>query len=258
MAEGSVPAPTSFEEPYEVRGLCRRTPTIVELELQPLDSVLEYLPGEYVLLEDEHHELPPRSYSVANAPRPDGTVSLLVTRVSDGQTSRWVHERLRVGEIVRLSGPYGTFVDDPGASGPALYLAAGSGLAPIRALLEAELESGTRDSLTLVFSARTEADVIDRARFEGWQAEQPRFRFVRTLTRGTGPPPHGRIPSLLGTLYEHLSGHDLFIAGAPGFVMACAAAADALGARRESVHTEVFFVEPQPWTGEPVQEKEPT
>jgi hypothetical protein len=40
--------------------------------------------------------------------------------------------------------------------------------------------------------------------------------------------------------------------------MACAAAADALGARRERVHTEVFFVEPQPWTREPLRTGEPT
>ncbi len=251
-----MPTPTSFEEPYEVRRLERRTPTIVELELHPLGDVLEYLPGEYVLLEDDRHEVPPRSYSVANAPRPDGTISLLVTHVEGGETSRWVHERLRVGETVRITGPYGTFVDHPGSTGPALYLAAGSGLAPIRALLEAEFEAGTRGSLTLIFSARTEADVIDRARFEDWQAKQPRFRFIRTLTRGAGPPPRGRIPALVGTLYADLSGHDLFIAGAPGFVMACAASADALGARRERVHTEVFFVEPQPWTGEPVQAEE--
>lgn len=129
-------------------------------------------------------------------------------------------------------------------------MAAGSGLAPIRALIEGALSSGARRSLTLIFSARTEADVIDSARLERWQAEQPQFRFIRTLTSGAGPPPRGRIPALLPTLYTALSDHDLFIAGAPGFVLACAAAGDALGARRERVHTEVFFVEPQPWTGE--------
>lgn len=258
MADGSIPTPTSFEEPYEVRRLERRTPTIVELELHPLGDVLEYLPGEYVLLEDDRHDVPPRSYSIANAPRPDGTISLLITRVPGGETSRWVHERLRVGETVRITGPYGTFIDQPGSIAPVLFLAAGSGLAPIRALLEAELETGARASLTLIFSARTQPDVIDRARFEGWQAQQPRFRFIRTLTRGGGPPPRGRVPALLGTLFADLSGHDVFIAGAPGFVMACAAAADALGARRERVHTEVFFVEPQPWTHEPTQLQEPT
>jgi CDP-4-dehydro-6-deoxyglucose reductase, E3 len=251
MAEGwtdrtvaAVPAPLSSEAPFEVVAIEPRTATIVELWLRPLEAAMAYLPGEYVLLEDERHTVPPRSYSIANAPMPDGLISLLVTRVPDGDTSIWVHERLRVGETVSISGPYGTFVDDPGSTAPVLFLAAGSGLAPVRALVEAALSSGADRSLTLIFSARTEADVIDRERFEQWQAQQPRFRFIRTLTRGAGPPPSGRIPAVLPTLYADLSAHDLFIAGAPGFVLACATAADALGARRERVHTEVFFVEP--------------
>lgn len=240
--------PMSFEEPYEVLAIEPRTPTIVELLLRPRASPLEYLPGEYVLLEDRQHRVPPRSYSIANAPRRDGLISLLVTAVPGGQTSAWVHQRLRVGEQVAISGPYGTFVDDPTSTAPALFLAAGSGLAPVRALLEAALAANARPSLTLIFSARTEADVIDRDRFEG-QARHPQCRFIRTLTRGAGPLPHGRIPELLPTLYQSLDGHDVFIAGAPAFVLACAAAADTRGAPRARVHTEVFFAEPQPWSG---------
>lgn len=101
----------------------------------------------------------------------------------------------------------------------------------------------------MIFSARTEADVIDRDRFEAWQARHPQCRSIRTLTRGAGPLPHGRIPELLPTLYQNLDGHDVFIAGAPAFVLACAAAADTRGAPRARVHTEVFFAEPQPWSG---------
>ncbi len=172
MAEGwadpsgaAIPAPMSLEESYGVIGIERRTATIAELWLRPRGGALEYLPGEYVLLEDRERRVSPRSFSIANAPRPDGLISLLVTRVPDGETSTWVHERLRVGEEVSVSGPYGTFVDDPTSTGPALFLAAGSGLAPIRALLEAAVAANTRSSLTLIFSARSEADVIDRDRF---------------------------------------------------------------------------------------------
>jgi CDP-4-dehydro-6-deoxyglucose reductase, E3 len=257
MAEGwadrsasGIAAPMSLEEPYEVIGIERRTARIVELWLRPRGGALGYLPGEYVLLEDRERTVAPRSFSIANAPRADGLISMLVTRVPGGETSTWVHERLHAGEEVAVSGPYGTFVDDPNSSGPALFLAAGSGLAPMRSLLEAAVTTETRSSLTLIFSARCEADVIDRDTFAAWQYQHPSFRFIRTLTRDAGPPPRGRVPALLPQLYAELADHDVFIAGAPGFVLACAAAADGLGARRERVHTEVFFVEPQPWTGE--------
>jgi CDP-4-dehydro-6-deoxyglucose reductase, E3 len=180
MAEAwRIAEPLGLPEPYEVIEIERRTATILELGLAPVGDALQYLPGEYVLLEDRAGKVPPRSYSIANAPRRDGWLSLLVTHVPGGVSSRWVHERLHVGDQVSVSGPYGRFVDDPAATAPALFLAAGSGLAPVRALLEAALAAGRRRSLSLIFSARTEAEVIDRERFIDWDAHHRGFRYQR-------------------------------------------------------------------------------
>lgn len=248
---------SSEQAAYRIVAIDRRTPTIVELLLAPLEEPLAYDPGQYVLLEDRDGAVAPRSYSIANAPRRNGRISLLVTSVAGGQASTWVHQRLAVGDQVRVSGPYGTFVDDPAGTRPALFLAAGSGLAPIRALLEAALATPRRPGLTLVFSARTEADVIDGERFAAWQRHEPRFRFLRTLTREPGASPRGRIPGLLPALAGRLDGHEAFIAGAPGFVVACAEAAEQLGAPRRLIHTEVFYGDPQPWSGSAPQAPEP-
>ena len=234
---------------YRVAALARVTPSIVALSLEPLDDRLVFSPGQYVMLQDTSGCLPPRAYSVANAPRPDGAVSLLVGRARGGAASTWVHEALHAGEVVHLTGPFGSFVDDPAATAPGLYLAAGTGLAPIRSLVEAALEGGRRASLTLVFSARTEADVIDGARFTRRQAREPRFRFIRTLTGAPGPPPLGRVPELLPSLGALPAQADVFVAGAPGFVTACSRALTELGARRVAIRTEVFYDEPRPWSG---------
>lgn len=239
------------EVPYRVGALRRRTPAIVEVLLDPLAPALAYLPGQYVLLEDREHTVQQRSYSIANAPRNDRSISLLVTRVAGGQASEWVHNRLRVGEEAILTGPYGTFVAETQSRCPRLYLAGGSGLAPMRALIEAALAAADSRTHTLLFSARTEADVIDAQRFRRWHADHESFRFIRTLTRGEGPDPRGHIPQVLLELCTGLADCEVFIAGAPGFVRACAAASEALGAARSHVHTEPFFVEPQPWSGAP-------
>jgi CDP-4-dehydro-6-deoxyglucose reductase len=233
------------DEPYQIVGIRRRTATIRELWLKPLGFRLEYLAGEYVLLQDRAGEVPQRSYSIANAPRRGGLISLLVTRVRDGATSTWVHDRLRLGDEVSVSGPYGTFLDDPAASAAGLYLAAGSGIAPIRSLLETALVDGERRSLTLIFSARTEADLIDGHVFARWEILSRRFRFIRALTRTTGDGGQDRIPALLPTVCSDLSNHDVFIAGAPDFVLACTEASEGQGAQSRRVHTEAFFVEPQ-------------
>lgn len=234
---------------FAVVALMPRTPVIVEVELQPVDSTIDHTPGQYVLLGDRDYGVPVRSYSVANAPRASGRISLLVTRVAGGQTSTWVHDRLAVGETVLVSGPYGTFVAGPSSlHRPVLCLAGGSGLAPIRALAERAVCGGAPESFTVLLSARTDADVMDADLFAEWNRQRPGFRFLRTLTRAPGRPPLGRVPDLLPTLFADLSGHEVFIAGAPGFVSACAQACRALGVCAGHLHTEEFFADPQPWT----------
>ncbi len=245
----------------EVTAVDRVTADIVELTLVPrCEEPLDFLPGQYVLLEDAGHTLAPRSYSIANAPRPDGELTLLVTRVAGGRLTTWIHDRLEPGGRISIGGPYGTFTDESGSGEPerpTLYLAAGSGLAPIRSLLEARLDRlpdgpgragpAGPGATTLIFSARTEADLIDRDRFTSLASRHDRFRYIRTLTREPGPGPHGRIPGLIESLCGDLSGHRVFIAGSPGFVSACATAVTAAGVPAGEVRTEVFFVEPRPW-----------
>ena len=233
---------------YTVVARTSRTPNILELLLSPAGERLSYQSGQYVLIGDVDYTVPVRSYSLANAPDPSGRISVLVTEVPGGETSTWLHRGLRVGDCVLMSGPYGTFVADPTADGPVLCLAAGSGLAPIRALAEDAVRRAAAQRFTVLFSARTRADVMDLDRFASWQQQYPGFRFVRTLTGQAGDPPLGRVPGLLPVLFGDLRGHEVFVAGSPGFVADCARAARGLGVRPGHLHTEEFFHEPRPWS----------
>lgn len=225
----------------------RRTPVITELRLRPAGPSLRYLPGQYVLLGDPDARLVVRSYSIANAPRRDGLISVLVTRVPGGQLSGWVHDVLQPGGQVLVSGPYGSFTAVPGEHDPVLLLAGGSGLAPVRALAGEAIRYRAHAPVVLFFSARTQQDLIDDQLFRSWQHRHPRFRYLRTLTRAAGPPPAGRIPAILGEWFPDLSGWRVYVSGPPGFVTACAAAARTCGAEPGRIHTEEFFTEPQPW-----------
>ncbi|MCK0112203.1 FAD-binding oxidoreductase [Ornithinimicrobium sp. F0845] len=238
------------ELPHVVVSRAQVTPVIAELTLEPGGSAMSYLPGQYVLVCDEDYLIPVRSYSVANAPDPTGRLTLLVTEVAGGATSRWLTREVSVGDAVLVSGPYGTFVADPGAGHPVLCLAGGSGLAPVRSLAQDAVCRGVPDPFTVVFSGRTEEDLIDQDVFRGWEAQHPRFRYHRTLTRASGPPPVGRVPEVLPDLVPDLSEHEVFIAGAPGFVAACVRAVRDLGCRAGRLHTEEFYAEPQPWGSE--------
>lgn len=224
-----------------------RTPRIVELTLMPLAQSLRFWPGQYVTLGGGRVGIPDRSYSIANAPRQDGAVVLQVARAENGATSVWIHDELKVGDLVRLSGPYGTFIGDPAVSTPVLCLAAGSGLAPILSLADAALRRGFSAPVALVFSARTRADLYDEGLMAYWQMKHRNFRFVPTLTREQAQGmQHGRVPEILPTLFPNLSAHSVFVAGSPDFVDACVAAAKALGACDERIHTEGFFSQETP------------
>ncbi len=237
--------------PFVVCDLISRTPRIAELRLRPLGDPLRYWPGQYVLLGDAAAGAPPRCYSVANAPRPDGELSLLVSRMPHGSTSRWVHEALMLGQRVLLDGPYGTFVGDPATETPVVCLAAGSGLAPILALTDAALRRGFPYPVTLVFSASTSADELNVGLMRWWEQTHRNFSFIITHTKGPAESmPTKRIPQLLPDLFSSLASTSVFVAGSPQFVDDCIAAAKMLSAEDHLLHTESYVPQHQPGTAE--------
>ncbi|MFT0532923.1 2Fe-2S iron-sulfur cluster-binding protein [Castellaniella hirudinis] len=214
----------------------------LEIRLRPVGKAIRYWPGQYVTLGDDRNGVPRRAYSIANAPRPDGEITLQVARAEGGTTSAWVHDTLKVGDSVKLNGAYGTFIGDPSADTPVLCLAAGTGLAPIMDLAEAALARGYRKRVDLIFSARTEADIYGQGLMAWWRTKHRNFDYKITLTREEKEGfLHGRINTLLGGLYPDLSSHSIFIAGSPEFVDDCLAAVKALGAQEELIHKEGFF-----------------
>jgi len=232
--------PPQQDMPYVVIERIARTPSILELRLRPLGSPMRYWPGQYVLIRKPGAGRP-RSYSIASAPRPDGEITLQITRQDGGDTSSWIHDTVNIGELITVSGPFGTFVGDPSVETPVLCLAAGSGLAPILSLTEAALRRGYAAPVTLLFSARRAEDVYCRGLVEFWKARHRNFQFTPTLTGETREGfLHGRLPSLLPALYPDLSGFSVFIAGSPEFVQDCAACVRNLGAAANRIHTDGF------------------
>ncbi|WP_374261714.1 2Fe-2S iron-sulfur cluster-binding protein [Zoogloea sp.] len=225
---------------------------VVELRLRPVGQPIRYWPGQYVTLGNPRADIPPRAYSISNAPRPDGELVLQVARADGGVTSNWVHDTLSIGESVKLSGAYGTFIGDPGVDTPVLCLAAGTGLAPILALTEAALRRGFRKPVTLLVSARTAADVYAQGMLAWWRTKHRAFDYKITLTRQDADGYlGGQVDAVLPGLFPDLSKHTVFAAGSPEFVDTCVTTVKALGARPELIHTEGFFAQQQPEIPDP-------
>ncbi|MCO5115596.1 MAG: 2Fe-2S iron-sulfur cluster binding domain-containing protein [Burkholderiaceae bacterium] len=219
----------------------------IELHLRPVGKPIRYWPGQYVTVGDARAGAPPRAYSISNAPRPDGELVLQVARADGGTTSAWIHDRLAVGEGIKISGPYGTFIGDPAVDTPVLCLAAGTGLAPILALTEAALRRGFRKPVMLLLSARTREDAYAQGLLAWWRTKHRNFDYRVTLTREQAEGfLHGRVGAVLPGLLPDLSRHTVFAAGSPEFTASCVETAKALGAGADMIYTEGFFAMQQP------------
>jgi len=219
------------------------TEKIVKLKFRSLDNSMRFWPGQYILLGSSDKNAPKRCYSIVNTPNSEGEIILYISKVDDGKTSKWIHEELFEGDLVKIDGPYGTFIGDPTAEMPVLCLAAGSGLAPINSLATAAmLRGGFKYPATIIFSAKKKSDLIDLGHFRFLEKKFRNFSYIPTLTKEKNKDClTGRISSLLPERYKELSGFSIYIAGSTKFVTDCEKIVISLGAQKKYIHSEKFI-----------------
>jgi CDP-4-dehydro-6-deoxyglucose reductase len=204
---------------------------------------MRFWPGQYISLGSKDLNIPYKSYSIANIPNHEGEIILYVTKSQTGTTSKWIHEELKVGDKIKVKGPYGTFIGDPRSELPVICLANGSGLAPIMSLASAALlRGGFRYPATVLFSAKKSSDVFDLGYFSFLESKFRNFRFIPTLTQEENDKyKQGRITKLLPQMFPELEYYSLYIAGSVEFVEDCKKLALNLGAKEENIHIEGFY-----------------
>jgi ferredoxin-NADP reductase len=125
-----------------------------------------------------------RSYSISSAPSTDERLTLTVERLDDGEVSQYLAGELRAGDKLELRGPIGGyFVWDPGAGGPLLLVAGGSGICPLMAMLRLRHPAASTVPARLLYSSRSLEDVIYRDELDRLVASRPGLQVFLTLTR---------------------------------------------------------------------------
>ncbi|HEY3087288.1 MAG TPA: FAD-binding oxidoreductase [Jatrophihabitantaceae bacterium] len=120
----------------DVLAVERRTMDVAVVQLRPQEQ-FDYVPGQSFAMEIPQRPRLWRYYSPANAPREDGTIELHVQLVAGGQVSTSMVRSLRAGDTVKMGAPVGDqLVHTADDSRGILMVAAGTGLAPLRAILE--------------------------------------------------------------------------------------------------------------------------
>jgi ferredoxin-NADP reductase len=115
-----------------------------------------------------------RTYSLSSAPTADRRVRITVKRQPGARVSAWLHERVRVGDVLRLSAPAGRFAPAEG-SAPLLLLSAGSGITPMMAIVEDLHGRGDPRPIVFIHCCRTPGDFIFGERLRRLAANWPGF-----------------------------------------------------------------------------------
>jgi len=178
-----------------------------------------------------------RAHPYSLSARPDGRC-LRITIKGRGLDSN-LALALRPGVRVLAEGPYGTFTADRLRGGPALFLAGGIGITPLRAMLD-ELPPDHGD-VVLIYRASSWRDVAFRAELDELAAKR-RVRLVYLVGRRSDPALQGEplSPAALARLVPDIAGRDVFVSGSEGFISYVRSSLRRLGLRGDRVHAERF------------------
>jgi phenol hydroxylase P5 protein len=191
-------------------------PDVRRLRLE-LDRPMAFNAGQYIQLQAPGGET--RPYSVASPPGDGQQVELHVKRSPGGAaTDGWIFKHLAVDDQIPVSGPYGQFSFRPARDQPVLLLAGGTGLAPMKSIIQHIDSAGSGHQVVLYHGVSTAADLYEHAWLTQLAAEREWFDYRPTVSREEHGGRSGRVPDLLAEDYPRAGGHVAYICGSPAFV----------------------------------------
>ncbi len=146
----------------------------IQLDL-PNESNFDFKPGQFALL--TFGTCAPRSYSMAVRSQ-DGKLDFFIKPLEQGCTGSHIISNLRVGDEVKIKGPYDNAYIRKNHTGPIIAAAGGSGLAPIKSIVEEALASKMRQPIYLYFGVRAESELYLTQHFKDMEITFPNFRFI--------------------------------------------------------------------------------
>lgn len=223
------------------------TPTIKALHLQ-LDRPIHFQAGQYVQL-----EIPglgqSRAFSIANPPAEverSGQIELNVRIVAGGAGTAYLHQTLKAGDRLRLSGPYGRFFVRRSAAMPMIFMAGGSGLSSPRSMILDLLDGGCTLPIVLVYGQRTRDELYYDEQFRLLAARHASFSYLPTLSNEpegsdwTGA--RGFVHEAAKALFtDGFAGHKAYLCGPPPMVEACIATLMQGRLFERDIYTEKFL-----------------
>ncbi len=230
--------------PCRVEKRERLAPDVMRLYLKlPNTERLQYVAGQYIniVLRDGRR----RSFSIANVPPPQqGLIELHIAEVADGEFTGHVFNGMKEKDILRIEGPLGDFTLRKDSTRPIIFMAAGTGFAPIKAIIETALAQGIQRPMYLYWGAVARAGLYLDDVVRGWISEVENLEYVPVLSR---PIPEdnwrgkqGYVQDAAVADFPDLRDFEVYASGAPAMINAARQTCLAQGLLPEYFYFDAF------------------
>lgn len=216
----------------------------IHLRLEVPDAALDFLPGQYMKVHLRDGST--KNFSMASPPS-GGAIDFHVRRISGGRFTDGLLKQLQAGDTLDVELPLGTFFLRRQDYRPLLMVATGTGLAPIKSILESLLDDPDCPPVTLYWGMRTAADLYLDDEIQAWSGRLSDFKYVPVLSRpeGSWTGRRGHVQQAVVEDLADLSAHAIYLCGSPNMIVEARKAFGANRASLEHLYADGFHFQHQ-------------
>ena len=205
----------------------------------PGSESLQYLAGQYVDL--IHPDFEPRAFSIANAPTNSSLIELHVRQIENGKFTNFVFNELEEKSLLRIEGPKGDFFFREDSKKPVILVAGGTGLAPIKSIIEHAIATKLNRSIYLYWGVRDEVDLYMDLPVQ-WANEYDYIHFVPVLSEPNDAwqGRTGFVHESVLSDFDDLTGYEIYACGPPVMVKATAKTFVEQGMIKDNFFSDAF------------------
>jgi CDP-4-dehydro-6-deoxyglucose reductase len=182
----------------------------------PANEYLQFLAGQYIDILQKDDK--PRSFSLANAPHEDEFLELHVRNIAGGHFTHHVFNEMKVRDILRIKGPLGTFFLRENSNKPIIFVASGTGFAPVKAIIEHAMYVGIKRPMHMYWGVRKQSDFYMLDEIQKW--ENYGIKITQVVSDEPWSGRSGFVHQAVVDDYTDLSGYQVYACGAPVVVEA--------------------------------------
>lgn len=223
---------------YDIKG--------VTFELLEPDYI-DFKAGQYMQLEAPKYakskQRVSRAYSISSIPEMHKSVQLIIRRVPEGICTTWVHDYMKLGDIVNLTGPFGDFFIRDSES-DIIFIAGGSGKAPIKSMLEDMQKKNSKRKMTYFFGARALKDLYLTEYMQDFEKKLYDFNYIPVLSapddNDNWGGKTGYIPAHIKDVLRDAKNTEAYLCGSPGMIAAVEKSLIENGIPKENIYYDSF------------------